>query len=541
MGFADMIKLYGGSMARKLAALGILILILSGCGTGFTARYDHTTLTPGANSLTTTPAATARPKPTPAVLPADLPASQIFSFGWSDLDPYQTSINADVQRELPGLLHQPHYRIDVEISDDLMYVTGREEILYTNQTGGPLDRIVLRMFPALMGAQPVVRNVTVNGSEVKPEFTGGDSVMRVPLPTPLAADASVVISLGFEYAMPADPSGNYLIFAGTSDLITLAHFYPILSVYQNGAWREDIPPKQGDILFSEAAFYLVRVHTAAGLTLVGSGSIIRRVEENSSQAVEFAAAPARDFYLAAGADLMEMTDTSTGVEIRAYGPTGSEKATRAALETARNSITEFSRLIGSYPYTEFEVVATHTNALGVEYPGVTAINEELFPSDESNDGSTPIYLISTVAHEVGHQWFYNTVGDDQILEPWLDEALTQYITYRFFGAVGGASAGNGYEQSFYERWAGVDDAEIPIGLPVEAYAPDEYGAIVYGRGPLFFIEVEEEIGRDAFDQFLQDYYAKYRWRNATRPDIESALEAACGCDLDPVFAEWVDQ
>ena len=35
-----------------------------------------------------------------------------------------------------------------------------------------------------------------------------------------------------------------------------------------------------------------------------------------------------------------------------------------------------------------------------------------------------------VAHEVGHQWFYNLVGNDQVDQPWLDEAsLMNPYTY----------------------------------------------------------------------------------------------------------------
>ena len=33
-----------------------------------------------------------------------------------------------------------------------------------------------------------------------------------------------------------------------------------------------------------------------------------------------------------------------------------------------------------------------------------------------------------VAHEVAHQWWYSLVGNDQIDEPWLDEAFAQFTT-----------------------------------------------------------------------------------------------------------------
>src|SRR5699024_5014277 len=36
-------------------------------------------------------------------------------------------------------------------------------------------------------------------------------------------------------------------------------------------------------------------------------------------------------------------------------------------------------------------------------------------------------LTEDVSHEVGHQWFYGTVGSDEYMEPWLDEGLTNLL------------------------------------------------------------------------------------------------------------------
>src|SRR3954471_2529743 len=32
----------------------------------------------------------------------------------------------------------------------------------------------------------------------------------------------------------------------------------------------------------------------------------------------------------------------------------------------------------------------------------------------------------TTPHEIGHQWFYALVGDDQARDPWLDEGLASW-------------------------------------------------------------------------------------------------------------------
>jgi aminopeptidase N len=150
-----------------------------------------------------------------------------------------------------------------------------------------------------------------------------------------------------------------------------------------------------------------------------------------------------------------------------------------------------------------------------------------------------VLLESTVAHEAAHQWFYNTVGNDQVDEPWLDEALAQYATWLYYVDVYGESAAQGYVQSWESRWDRVDRADIPIGLPAGDYRGREYGAIVYGRGPLFIAALAEEMGRESFDEFLRDYAQTYQWDIATGETFKLLAEEHCRCDLTDLFEEWV--
>jgi aminopeptidase N len=85
----------------------------------------------------------------------------------------------------------------------------------------------------------------------------------------------------------------------------------------------------------------------------------------------------------------------------------------------------------------------------------------------------------------------------------------------------------------------VDHAEIPIGLPVAEYADREYSPIVYGRGPLFFVALREEMGEDKFNAFLKEYTSRLTWDLATPELLQSLAEQHCSCDLDPIFNEWV--
>jgi aminopeptidase N len=169
-----------------------------------------------------------------------------------------------------------------------------------------------------------------------------------------------------------------------------------------------------------------------------------------------------------------------------------------------------------------------------------AIAERIYDVEGDYRGTpTRIYMESTVAHEVAHQWFYSLVGDDQLDDPWLDESLAQFATLQYFADLYGESGANGFQQSLEGRWASVDDAKIPIGLPVAKYTGQEYSAIVYGRGPLFFVALRDKMGTQAFDAFMKDYTQILSWKISTPQTLQSLAETHCGCQLQQLFDEWV--
>lgn len=204
------------------------------------------------------------------------------------------------------------------------------------------------------------------------------------------------------------------------------------------------------------------------------------------------------------------------------------------MDISVESLRIFSQRYAPYPYTELDVVATPTLALGVEYPGLIAIAERLYSPE------APLYYLESVtAHEVGHQWFYNLVGNDQLNQPWLDESLTQYITWQYYADRYGEAGARGFKASLEDRWIGVDNQPIPVGQPVSEYDQKEYSAIVYGRGGLFFFALRDEIGQEAFDVFLKSYTQTYSWEIASAESLRQAAETSCACDLSVLFEEWV--
>jgi len=522
-------------MLNKLQFISVfLVLILSGCG-GFTTRYDITTLTPARLQPTSTPTY-------PPLTSSTQFSSRLFENSWSDPSPLVKDLNPKETESLITFNNIPRYRIELKIDSKLRRIEGTQEVLFTNSEEVDLNEIIFRMYPALFGAAVQWGEIQLDDQPAEYLLTGADSVVNIPLTTSLKSGDSVMVSLSFAYQMPEDGSANYNIFASGDNLLTLAHFYPILAVFDENGWHEEIPPVFGDVTYSDAAFYFVRIIAPERVVLVTSGQLLESQIMDGMQQAVFSTGPARDFFICAGYDLVEDSTQVSGITVRSFAPAKLEDGRKVALSAAAAAIRTFSDLFGPYPYREFDVVATNTNALGVEYPGLTTINEQLYHLDEKPYGGIPnnILLESVIAHETAHQWLYNKIGNDQVNEPWLDESLTQYATYRYYFNQYGSQAAKGYLQDFYSRWDRVDRAKIPVGKPVQYYADGSYSAIVYGRGALFFYELEQQYGMPMIDKFLIDYVKKYSWDLVSSQEMKNSLEAACQCDLDLMFKEWVE-
>ncbi len=432
------------------------------------------------------------------------------------------------------------YEIVLFIDDDLVHITGSEKVRFTNREHVLLEEIQFRLYPNILGGEMHVDEVRVDDQILVPAYRLDDSLLAIPLSKSLAVGESINIEMEFDLAVPTELESNYGVLASYDGVLTLAHAYPMIEVYDDEGWNAEIPSPNGDLTYGDMAFFVVTVNAPKELTLVGVGAESQPEINGDRQRVTFAAGPARDFFLAASADYEVVSQTVGEVTVNSYAPAELEDGARFAMETAIRAIEVFSGRYAPYPYTEFDIVATPTYALGVEYPGAIAITRDIYDlGGTRNDTPISIYLESTVVHEAGHQWFYNLVGNDQLDDPWLDESLVQYITWQYYLETYGESGAAGFEASLNGRWSRVNFEPIPIGLPVAEYSGTEYSAIVYGRGPFFFEALQDEIGSDAFGAFIRDYTATYSWGIATSEGLQSLAEGHCACELDELFAEWV--
>jgi len=457
-----------------------------------------------------------------------------------------------IDPSLPAtLIDLPVYDLSLEIQPDGMAYNGEVILVYTNKTGTELDELVFRLLPnagVIFGTGSLeASGVKVNGTPVDPVPNADPSILRIPLPVTLLKGQTVTVRMNFSGQVPRDFAGEeqgaYGIFNFTQQVLSLSSWYPILAVFENGAWRTDAITPIGDAVYSEMAVYTLEVTTPSHWEVAATGVAVSEhiINENGAVRRNYLSGPVRDFYLVASPDFSRLTTEAGGVTINAYGLPGFEEGNATALEVTTQSLEIFNEQFGNYPYTELDVVQIPLrNASGVEFPGIFLIKSDLYahPDDVS--------FITTLAHEVAHQWWYNVVGNDVFNEPWLDEALATYTSGVYWEFQGGQQAYQGI-RSYWQgrvqdlRDAGKDDRVSGTLTHFMETDPLRYGPIVYSKGALFFDALRAEVGDQAFFEALRAYYREYQFKIAHGQDLLNRFEATSGENLDELYTEWLYQ
>ncbi|MGE5252187.1 MAG: M1 family metallopeptidase [Bacteroidota bacterium] len=459
-------------------------------------------------------------------------ASDPMRAAWEDRSVFRDGLVGSDQAILDRLEAATTYHIELSIQPDLLHLTGRQEVHYTNNEQEALGDIRFRLFPNLLGGDLRVTGLNVDGRPAQSSLSLRNSLLIVPLSAPLPPGGSVTLGMDFTVRVPDTVQLSYGVLASADGVLALAHAYPMIPVYDTKGWEAEIPPPTGDVTFTDMSFFLVRLTAPKNLVVAAVGRELSGSEAGDTQTITYAAGPVRDFYLAASPNYIVVSRQAGETAVNFYAPASAGSAARAGLDAAVRALEDFSQRYAPYPYTELDLVQTPTLALGVEYPGLTAIAGRII------EPGNP-YLEATVAHEVAHQWFYNLVGSDQLNQPWLDESLAQFATLQYFTDEYGSQGASAFRNSLYARWDRVSRAPIPIGLPVRDYSNVSYGAIVYGRGGLFFEALRQKMGDTAYSDLLHDYTTTYAWGIATPEGLKALAEKHCACDLTAMFREWV--
>ena len=332
--------------------------------------------------------------------------------------------------------------------------------------------------------------VTVDANEVTPEIR--DQTILVPLPAVLAPGSStqVVIDYIGRLNSSATEEGDDWEFARIGDVLTAYRWIPWLS----RPTRFNRPNVGDPWVTAQADEVRVEITVDREVTIASSG---RRVSGGGPDQT-FAASDVRDFNLTASPSYEVHTRTVAGVDITFYEL---GLPANAILDVASRALREFERNVGPYPHRQLTIAET-----GPWAPFESPAHFWL-PSNASGR-----LLPWMVAHEVAHQWFYSAVGNDQALEPFADEAITDYMARDLISRfVDSQCPTDRLDHSIYD-----------IG--------DCYAWVIYVQGDEWLRGVRNDAGGGRFWRAISDYYAEHAGGLGGNHELLQALVKRLGRD-----------
>jgi aminopeptidase N len=452
---------------------------------------------------------------------------------------YRPALNPDFPIAADLLDSLAQYSITVKVDPAARAYTGTLELMLPYTGTAPLSELYFRLYPNLFhfGARMQVLGARVDGTVVNYDYTPDTTAVHLTIPEPIQPGEITRVALEFAgKETRANNPGTYTIFGANEGVLSLTNFYPILAARRaEGSWALDVSNPQGDVGFHDAAIYRVEVTAPGDQVIAATGTEITPTEQINGWATRrYVLGPAREFSMVMSPEFQVEEAEALGTRIRSYFKPEDSANARSALYSALAALQVYTDRFGPYPYREMAVVQAPLTYHGMEFPGMNLIGGQTY-----NRFLKDLEMLTV--HEVAHQWWYNQVGNDQVLTPWLDEGLAEFTTQYYYRDRYGDSIA---DQLLRSRWAApVADAErrgqdAPIGKPVDEYR-DNYETIVYGKGALFFAKLREEMGAETFDRFLRTYLERFRWRIAAPADFQALAEEISGKDLDALFNEWV--
>ncbi len=354
------------------------------------------------------------------------------------------------------------------------------------------------------------------------------TVLHIALATAWQPEQWIDITLDYVIQIP----DTAFRFGHASGIYTLGNVFPILSVWEDGAWRTEEYFPLGDPFYSDCANYSVTVTVPKGYLCAGS-AYGEKSEKDGKWTFAFDAPAVRDFALSISDRFATAQETVGDVLVTSYALT--TQAAWKVMKYAKQALQCFNELYGAYPYRHLAVATVDFPFAGMEYPGLVLIGKALYEADSEGN------LESVTVHEVAHQWWYAVVGSDQFYQPWQDEALAEYALLDYTQMYYGQEA---RESLAFSRFETAMQVTVPRGVtpgsPIDYFGSmSEYSLVVYRRGAALMVALQTALG-DTFDEFLRTYYQRQAFRLTSRADFQQTLKEVSGQDWSALITDYLD-
>jgi hypothetical protein len=506
-------------------------------------------------------------------------------------------ITADCQ--LNYWQQQVNYTIDVALNDKEHTLNAFEKIEYTNNSPDTLKFIWFHLWPnAYKNDRTAFSDQSLENGSTKFYFSNKEErgyinklefkvnnqtattedhpnyidVIKLLLPSPLVPGEKITITTPFHVKLPY----NFSRGGHDGESYQVTQWYPKPAVYDKKGWHPIPYLDQGEF-YSDFGNFDVNITLPKNYVVAATGELQNEDEKNwllarssfswqpskekvktkygqtqtktqlfptsSSElkTVNYKQDKIHDFAWFADKRFIVNHDTcklSSGRVIDTYTffTPDQKEQWKNSLQYVKDALKTRSDWIGEYPYNVVSAVQGPKGfGGGMEYPTITII------SPEENEK----LLDFTIAHEVGHNWFYAILGTNERQYPWMDEGINTFYDNRYskwkYGEKGEITFGSqsvsisDAEKLVFETKAAVNKDQ-PINTEGGKFANLNYDLIAYYKTGAWLELIEKKLGPPVFDKAIQQYYQQWQFKHPYPEDFKKVLEDVSRQNLDAEFA-----
>jgi len=469
-----------------------------------------------------------------------------------------------------------HYTIHARLDTENHMLFGTETILYKNNSPDTLRYLYLHLYPnayknkdsAFQRSYRRYYNVnlfdlpggyrsyldidsmSIGGRPVVPHID--DTIARIELPQPLLPGDSLTADLSFR-----EKIRKHIGRAGyRGKQYDMAQWYPKVVVYDENGYHPDkfaVGEFYGEFGTFDVFLEIPETYTVAATGVVRDGDPgwdaagLGKDEspaagdappaEDAAKSVHFHAENVHDFAWSAGPNFAVQDTVWNGVHILSFCRKGNRKWQDSTLVQGVRTLEWLDKIVGPYPYPQLSIVQGLLDG-GMEYPMLVM---------NGHAG------MSIVLHEVGHNYFYGILANDERAEAWLDEGATTFQTAWYMEEHYGPW-GNKEDWPLYKRitpqYTIEEEARRSVfslerygyGERVSKRAEDfqnSYYTMVYTKGSLIFNALRYVVGEETFQKILREYYSRWKFKHVNEDRFRRVCEEVSGMDLGLFFEEWL--
>lgn len=495
------------------------------------------------------------------------------------------------------------YTIDAYLNEKDEIIKGTEKIVYTNNSPHSLTHLFFNLYQNAFiknsylsnlqeangekikygkweeeGKGNEILSIKVNGEKVKTEIDG--SIMKTWLQQPMAPNTKITIEIAFNtyYSKGGVTRRRMKTFLHQKEKhFNGAHWYPRLAVYDRKfGWCTDQHLNRE--FYGDFGTYNVSLNMPANFVVEATGVLQNRKEvlpetlrkqldlsnfwtrkydtavtffipmkKGERKVWKYLGENVHDFAWIAGPHYRIDEKQYKGYSTVAMVLEPHASGWKNACDYTHKVIEVYGKDFGRYAYPKMVVADCQD---GMEYPMLTM-----------DGGSDPGYR-GLLAHEVGHNWFYGMVNNNETYRAMLDEGFTQFLTVWALEAIDGKEIfqtapthpylKEHYEETHvrearaYNSFMGYamnhDHTEINVHSDGFSGATGQGGGYgnVYNKTATMLFNLQYVLGDSLFTNAMKHYFNQWSFRHPYVEDFRNSIIEYTKVDLNWFFDQWIE-